>query len=275
MRSLLQDGEDGFVDVETLLSVADRKDSLEGLAAIGLNGAGDIRLADEVIVSTEIDGPHSQNPALIHFIAGNLSLDSRSRVTADSRDRGLAGDIYLHIADSVELSDRSQLTTESEGGGGGNISLYTERLLYLNNSIITASVVRSNAMKNAGDGGDIFVDPVFIILRDSEITANNRSGGDGGNITLIADYIIRSTDSLVTASARLGVDGQVTINALDFQVDAGENSIAADFLDVSDWIGQACPRRPGAGGSSFIIRQRPLRPSPAAARSASPIDIDG
>ena len=122
-----------------------------------------------------------------------------------------------------------------------------------------------------GNGGDIFVDPIFIILDNSEITAN-AVDGNGGNIKLIADYIQQSTDSLIEASSQLGIDGEVEIEALDVDVNTGEDNLTADFLDASQWAKQSCARVSGSGVSSFIVNRRPLRPSPNTVWSASLMD---
>ncbi|MFT7223192.1 MAG: large exoprotein involved in heme utilization and adhesion, partial [Cellvibrionaceae bacterium] len=169
-----------------------------------------------------------------------------------------AGDIDLRVDNTIKLLANSRLSTKSASGGGGQIKVLVNDLLYLRDSAMTTSVEQSGGQ---GNGGDIFVDPIFIVLDNSVITAN-AIGGNGGNITLIADYINQSTDSQITASSELGVDGEINIDAFDAEVEAGENNLATDFLDASQWVQQACAQRSGSRVSSFILNQRPPRQSP-------------
>jgi len=227
--------------------------------SISIDAAGDVTINNGSSINTEtIDGFDLDNPAFIKLTAGDLLLDGGSRITTNANGSANAGNIDLRVDNTIQLLANSSLSTESTRGGGGQINVIVNDLLYLNDSAMTTKVEQDG---NQSDGGDIFVDPIFIVLNNSMITAN-AIDGNGGNITLIADYINQSTDSQITASSQLGVDGEITIDAFDAQVDTGENSLAADFLDASQWQQQACAQRSGSDVSSFIIEQRPLRPSP-------------
>ncbi|MFT6790918.1 MAG: large exoprotein involved in heme utilization and adhesion, partial [Cellvibrionaceae bacterium] len=226
---------------------------------ITLAVTGDIRLLNESSLSTEtVDGFDLDNPASIEVIAGDLLLDGNSSITTNSSGTADAGDIDLRVDNTIKLLANSRLSTESASGGGGQIKVLVNDLLYLRDSAMTTRVEQSGGQ---GNGGDIFVDPIFIVLDNSVITAN-AIGGNGGNITLIADYINQSTDSQITASSELGVDGEINIDAFDAEVEAGENNLATDFLDASQWVQQACAQRSGSRVSSFILNQRPPRQSP-------------
>jgi large exoprotein involved in heme utilization and adhesion len=131
------------------------------------------------------------------------------------------------------------LTTESENAGGGGIHIETRDRLHLQDSKITTSV-----KGGTGQGGNIFIDPVFVILENSQIQANAH-GGPGGNITLIADYLLRSGPTAIEASSALSTQGDIDVQAVD--VDAGSLQVAdtPDPLDVTQWVQAPCHRRQG------------------------------
>ena len=121
----------------------------------------------------------------------------------------------------------SSISTTSEGtGDAGNITLNTNNLQLLDQSQITSSAVR------IGNGGNITIDSRTILgIQNSDITAN-AVGGNGGNITIDSDFIVGLKErsrltpfSDITASSEFGIDGTVTINTpennLDEQVYAG------------------------------------------------------
>ena len=60
-----------------------------------------------------------------------------------------------------------------------------------------------------GAGGNIFIDPTFVILEDGSRIVANAFGGPGGNIQIFATYFLNTLDSLVDASsqARRARDG--------------------------------------------------------------------
>ena len=71
------------------------------------------------------------------------------------------------------------------------ISFITRELTLEDSQIIA----KSNA-----SGGNIFIDPIFVILNRSQITADGESIR-GGNIDISTEFFIRSQDSTVTASS--------------------------------------------------------------------------
>ena len=79
-------------------------------------------------------------------------------------------------------------------------------LLYLTEQRITASV-----KGETGNGGNITIDPDFVVLNHSSIIAQAVEG-HGGNITITAGAFIPSADSIVSASSELGISGTVVIN---------------------------------------------------------------
>ena len=80
-------------------------------------------------------------------------------------------------------------------------------MVRLQDSQITTAV-----RSGEGRGGDITIDPHFVILENSQIRAN-AFGGPGGNIQITAEVFLADPASRVDASSELGIDGTVDIRA--------------------------------------------------------------
>ena len=61
-------------------------------------------------------------------------------------------------------------------------------------------------------GGNIDIDPEYVILNASDIVAR-ANAGNGGNITIQAGFFIASGDSAIDASSTSGIDGNVLIDS--------------------------------------------------------------
>ena len=150
-----------------------------------------------------------------------LLLADKSSLSADSfgeiNHAGMAGDMTIQ-ANHLFLTD-SRIGTETTNASGGNISMTIPTILHLRNSQITTSVNGGN-----GDGGNMTINnPVFIVLDNSRMVAQ-ADEGHGGDINIVAEKFIDSPDSLVSASSRLGLDGDVQIESPNVNLD--------DFLMV-------------------------------------------
>src|SRR2546422_10501939 len=69
-----------------------------------------------------------------------------------------------------------------------------------------------------GKGGNITIDPRFVVLDNSQIRAD-AFGGPGGNVKIVADVYL-TTDSVVSASSTLGVPGTLNVQASTTKVRA-------------------------------------------------------
>jgi filamentous hemagglutinin family protein len=198
----------------------------------GRGAGGDVRvLADRVTVAGR--GPSGYSAGIY--------------VTAESArpDAGEGGSIRIRAADAVILRDGAALTGQSLAADGGDIVIRAGRLLYLRNASITTSVGTG-----AGSGGNISIDPQFVVLDHSQIIAN-AFGGNGGNISIIADNFL-SQDSVVQASSQLGISGTVAISAPRIDVSSSLGGLNATYLDASRLIRESCASRSARGASSFL-----------------------
>ena len=105
-------------------------------------------------------------------------------------------------------------------------------------------------------GGNIFIDPHYVILNDSQIIANAYEG-KGGNITIVADLFLQDPGSVVSASSALGVSGTVDIQAPISNISGVLAPLTSTFVSATDLLRERCIARIHEGKySSFIIGGR-------------------
>ena len=187
--------------------------------------------------------------------ASVLHLTESATISSSSLGSGLAGNIEIHLSDSLDMRG-GIIATRALTSDGGNISIVAPRLIHLVDSQITTSV-----QSGAGGGGNIFIDPQFVILQNSQIIAN-AFGGPGGNISIVAGQLIADPLTAITASSALGIDGSVNIDAPDTDVSAGLAVLPVSFLDAASLLRAGCSGA-RAGLSSLVeVGRGGLPPDP-------------
>lgn len=206
----------------------------------GSGNAGSVAIAADRIVrlsgadtSLSTDTSGAGNAGNVSATAFTLRIEDGATVSSSSTGTGLAGDVRIALGDSLQL-DGGAIATEAITSDGGNISITAPRLVELVNAEITTSVG-----SGFGNGGNIFIDPDFVVLQSSRIIAN-AFGGAGGNIDIIAGFLIVSPDSVISASSALGVDGIVRTTAPDSDVSAALAVLPASYLDAAARLQAAC-----------------------------------
>jgi hypothetical protein len=139
--------------------------------------------------------------------ARTIQLTEGAMISTESTGTGTAGDIHIQEADRLLLSGHSTVTTGATQADGGNIALTARTLIRLRDSQIITAVGSGE-----GRGGNISIDPEFLILENSQMTAN-AFGGPGGNITIRAGVFLADSGSRVTASSARNVSGEINIQA--------------------------------------------------------------
>ena len=265
--STFGEGDAGTIRIETEQLLVNRDNATRftgissGAKSPSKGNAGDIMVAAKtielhnggVIRSTTF----SIGKAGAVRIDGERLLVSRdnTKIASDARSdsSGEAGEVVV-VARVIELSHEGVITTESQSGGGGQITLQAASLLHLQDSKITSTVA-----DGSGDGGNIqigtLVKPQVVILDNSDIIAR-ASAGNGGNIDLNAQFIFQTRNSIIDASSTTGIHGQVSINATDADIENSILSIDEDFIDVSQWLPIPCAQRDGNKVSSLIYKVR-------------------
>jgi filamentous hemagglutinin family protein len=252
-------GISGNITLSAYNMTLDEKSSISAVTA-GTGKAGEIRLNINTLTLTQGSGMSTSslgsgdgNNILLNV--SDLTMKNGSYIEAFSNDTGNAGNIILDAHNTVRL-DNSSFLTGSRNSDGGDMKFHIDKILYLSDSYISTS-----AKGGTGSGGNISIDPQFVILNNSNITAN-AYGGRGGNIHIVADNFIRSWKSIVDASSKLGIDGLVEINSPDADISSGLMVLSGSFFDVSRWAATPCEEKTDEPTSRFFIRRYIVQPVP-------------
>lgn len=197
----------------------------------------------------------------ITISAGNLFVGNGGKVSSTSTGSkdATAGDITVTVATDL-IMQNGAFTTQADVADGGNIKFNVGNIVWLTDSTITASVGQG-----FGGGGNIDIDPAFVILDSSQVIAN-AFGGPGGNITIVTGQFLASPDSVVSASSALGIAGNVVIDAPDTDIAGALAALPANLADAASQLAQQCSARGGRTLASFVGTGRgglPVRPGGA------------
>lgn len=203
--------------------------------------ASDIRVASGGLISTASTDPHQ-------LTAGN------------------AGAINLTARNAIRLESGGAITTQSVAAGGGTMILVAGNLLSVTDSRITTSVA-----DGTGNGGDINIDPVFVVLNNGRILAQ-ATGGNGGDITIITNFLIVSPPDTINeninASSDRGISGTIVISSPSTDVGTRLAALPSSYVDASSLLREACGAR--AVGNSFTgVGRGGLPAAPGAAAFAA------
>jgi large exoprotein involved in heme utilization and adhesion len=208
----------------------------------------------------------------INVQAAHMTMDNGATVSAASSSTGDAGTITID-AGSEFLSTNSSITTEASQASGGNITLLATDMIRLRDSQISASVFGGPATA----GGNILIDPNFIILQNSQIIAQAFQGA-GGNINLTFNQaLLRDARSTISASSEFGVNGTVNINSPAQNLSGALVPLEQSFLSGNTISNQRCAARMAQGQiSTFIVTEREGLPQePGGMLMSSLVEIDG
>ncbi|MGI0495184.1 filamentous hemagglutinin N-terminal domain-containing protein [Alkalinema pantanalense CENA528] len=200
-------------------------------------------------------------PALPTGDGGNLSINASSikvhnqgYIAAENVGSGNAG--YLKInANEVVLDLGGQIRTSTAVGQGGVLELNVRDLLLLRrNSLISA---KANGL---GNGGNIEIDaPVLVGLDNSDIIASAFKGR-GGNINITTQGILGlqyrdrlTPENDITASSEFGINGNVQVNTIGTDPNAGLTELPINVTDPSQKIATGCTPDQG---SQFVATGR-------------------
>ncbi|MEH1801160.1 MAG: filamentous hemagglutinin N-terminal domain-containing protein [Nostoc sp.] len=195
----------------------------------------------------------------------------------DVPNLGSAGDLTVS-ASFILLDSKGKLTSNSESGKGGNISLQVRNLLLMRRN----SQISTNAGGD-GDGGNIAIKAPngFLVAApfgNSDITANAVSGS-GGKITITAKNIfgfvprtranverldpkeinpnnLRTSDITAFSQQNPSLSGTVQINSPDADPSKGLVELPVNLVDASQQIVAGCDSGRKIARSSFITTGR-------------------
>lgn len=189
-------------------------------------------------------------PGGIVISAASVRLDNGAVLSATGIGAGNAGNIVVNAGQFIELDHGSRIVTEALNGSGGNVRLFANERITFRNSLVSTSVLGP-----ASNGGNIAIDPIFVIIQDSQIIAR-AVGGSGGNINIATQYLFQSANSIVDASSQVGISGRVQVVGADVDLNADIATLPMDFLNAQQWLSTACAARQGGDVSQFTVNGR-------------------
>lgn len=217
-----------LVDAGTILSAV-TPDAVGNGGDIAIE-SGSIRLSNNAgIASSSLGFGNSGKIRLV--AAGSTEFESDSGVLSSTAPttRGDGGDVLIS-ADSVVISERARIASNSEGEGSpGDIKIASARRLLISNGEISTTAQRSS-------GGDISILSDQVQLEgDSDILSRTfNQTGDGGNVSIVSDdFIIALDDSDIITSASEGKGGDITLATPGF---FGEDFSLATLKDDPDTL---------------------------------------
>ena len=200
----------------------------------------------------------------------SLTMANQAEITSSSRgtvpDAGDAGNVTIQSGSTVLLND-SAITTEASQASGGQIEINAPEMIRLTNSEVSTSV---KGVAGDSDGGNIKIDPQFVILQNSQIIAQANAGA-GGAINVIAGVFIADPSSLVSASSQSGPQGTVNIQSPVQNVSGELTPLSQEFSSAAALLAQQCAARAVDGKfSTFVVAGREGLPMEPGGFLASP-----
>jgi len=128
---------------------------------------------------------------------------------------------------------------------------------------LVRSEISTSVTSGAGEGGNVAIDPRFVVLREGSRITADADQSDAGNILIVAETFLADDTSFVRASSNLGIDGVVEIDAPDQSTIQPAPALPADFLDAAALLRERCAARRASAGGSFVVAGRDgVPPSP-------------
>jgi large exoprotein involved in heme utilization and adhesion len=206
----------------------------------------------------------------VTITTGNLQLTGDSTVSAQSTGAKDAGSIKLASGSDILLQN-STVTTNAAQASGGNIKLTAPGSVTLDNGKVTSSV-NGPAGSN---GGNISIDPVFVILRNGSQVLAQANEGAGGNILINATgAVLAEAGTLIDASAASGINGSINIQAPIRALSGAIAPLPQAFAKITNLYRQHCAAQKGGQFSSFIQGTRDGLPPVPGDYMSSPLTFD-
>jgi filamentous hemagglutinin family protein len=187
---------------------------------------------------------------------GNIDIDF-DRVTLRDAGRigarsiggtGRAGNLTIRARDRFRSTD-SSVAALSFASDGGDIQVSASQGVELFNSSITAEVGGGPETT----GGNVTVDPDWVILEDGSRIAANAYEGQGGNIDITTRGLFVSSDSTIDASSEFGVSGTVQVNAPDTNLTGSLAPLSERYLEEARLRRDRCETLGREDAGSFVL----------------------
>ena len=245
-----------------------------GLGNIGLTGSTITMTGGTITAAT---GGTRNGGKITVTAAQDLNLTDKAAVTASSTGSGSAGNIKLEAGNALLLSS-SSVTSDATATTalGGDVKLTASNMVQLVDSTIETSVKGGTETV----GGNINIDPQFVVIQGSQILTTATSG-TGGTITISGNVVLIDPTSVLDVSSFSGASGQINIQSPVQNISTSLAPLPKNFASAAALLAERCAARaPDAKFSTFVVAGRDgvplepggLLPSPlVAADSSGPV----
>jgi len=181
-----------------------------------------------------------------------VALTDGATISAASTGTGDAGNVTILTQDTFQSTNGSVVTRATQADGG-NIQITAPHLVRLRDSAITANV--GGGPRTVG--GNITIDPQFVLLQNSQIVAQAFEG-HGGNIRISAQQVyLADPSSQVSASSQLGISGTRDIRAPVTSISGTVAPLPQSFARAAELLRDRCAERLRGGSvSRFVLGGR-------------------
>jgi filamentous hemagglutinin family protein len=186
------------------------------------------------------------NGGEIRVRAGGIRIVNGGQISTASLDfaapgvSGDAGSIWLSARGSIVVQGGS-VSAIAQSANGGNLTLLAGDLIYVRHGRIA-----NFAPDPARRGGDITIDPVFIVLDSGQIISFEQ-GSVPGTMTISGEFLLMQGDSLIDTT------GNLVLRIDNPQADVGGLAvIPAVFFETRPLPAGACAKRTAGAGSSLV-----------------------
>jgi filamentous hemagglutinin family protein len=287
----LSQGDAGKINIRANSFLLENSGVSSNTGGSGTAKAGEINItvADQFTIKTA----GAQTNTLNNVTAGDLKvraktliLDNGGGLEVLSTGNGDGGNLTI-VADTIKLERDSAIRATTTSANGGNLQLNVAKLLLLRGS---SRISASGGTQNAGgNGGNITINVPkgFIVTvrgENSDITAN-AFNGKGGNVIINATGIfgiaplsrqdlerlnpnveprqISTNDITAISQTSPTLNGQVTINTPNVDLNRGLVQLPTNLVDASQQIDTSCNPNSRQRASSFVMTGRGgLPPNP-------------
>jgi large exoprotein involved in heme utilization and adhesion len=199
-------------------------------------------------------------------LSNGTLISANSNAPSSLGGEGNAGNITINSASNFVMQN-SSVTTEAANTSGGDITINAPEMVQLVNSKITTSV---KGVQGDSDGGNITIDPQFVILQNSQIIAQAFAGA-GGAINITAGVFLADPASIVDASSTLGISGTINIQSPVQNIGGRLTPLSQKFSSAASLLSQRCAARAADGKfSTFVVAGREGLPVEPGGFLASP-----
>lgn len=221
------------------------------VGSIDVRAGGKLSLSNgaslDISNAARVANPAALLPTRLSVRADQLAMTDAG-VSADASGNVAASRVDIATTGGTRLL-RSAITTEANEGNGGPVTLDAGRLLVLDNSVLTTSV-----LGRQGNGGNIDIRADVALLRTGFIQANTAAPqASGGLVSVNVRSLIASGNSLFAGGNqplqfKPGVFGLNVIQAAAPDGVSGVIAITSPVLDLSGSLSALDTRAIDTGG---------------------------